>query len=212
MEKDVPQLFSGSKKVHRKSRQTQTGSVMRRHNLPRNAPSSEFNPEVYLLQKQMNTCLFISTYIFYSIRYTKCLNIQVVHFLALNSTLPVRWDFLLFWHVYLLLFFTGFKTSLFKFTTNSLLFCSSVNVRENELLPVLLKEMPHLQISPEALGRMWEQQLQQVDRLHSMSLSQSQNHHKLISQVGFEALPVKTNIYKYAKIPWLDKCLSLVSS
>uniref|UniRef100_A0A3P8VSW9 DUF5745 domain-containing protein n=1 Tax=Cynoglossus semilaevis TaxID=244447 RepID=A0A3P8VSW9_CYNSE len=111
---------------------------------------------------------------------------EVVHFLALNSTLPVRWDFLLFWHVYLLLFFTGFKTSLFKFTTNSLLFCSSVNVRENELLPVLLKEMPHLQISPEALGRMWEQQLQQVDRLHSMSLSQSQNHHKLISQVGFE--------------------------
>ncbi|XP_016891009.1 centrosomal protein of 95 kDa isoform X2 [Cynoglossus semilaevis] len=100
MEKDVPQLFSGSKKVHRKSRQTQTGSVMRRHNLPRNAPS--------------------------------------------------------------------------------------INVRENELLPVLLKEMPHLQISPEALGRMWEQQLQQVDRLHSMSLSQSQNHHKLISQLEEE--------------------------
>ncbi|XP_040002802.1 centrosomal protein of 95 kDa-like isoform X2 [Xiphias gladius] len=60
----------------------------------------------------------------------------------------------------------------------------SMKVKENELLPVLLEELPHLHISPHALGRMWEQQMQQVDRLHALSSSNiHQRHSKLSSQV-----------------------------
>ncbi|XP_069386453.1 centrosomal protein of 95 kDa isoform X1 [Paralichthys olivaceus] len=60
----------------------------------------------------------------------------------------------------------------------------SMKVKENELLPVLVEELPHLHVSPHALGRMWEQQMQQVDRLHAMSSSHShQRQSKLSSQV-----------------------------
>ncbi|XP_073319915.1 centrosomal protein of 95 kDa-like [Pagrus major] len=59
----------------------------------------------------------------------------------------------------------------------------SMKVKENDLLPVLLEELPHLHISPHALGRMWEQQMQQVDRLHAPSSSHSQRRSKLPSQV-----------------------------
>ncbi|KAM8772219.1 centrosomal protein of 95 kDa-like isoform 2-T2 [Acanthopagrus schlegelii] len=59
----------------------------------------------------------------------------------------------------------------------------SMKVRENDLLPVLLEELPHLHISPHALGQMWEQQMQQVDRLHALSSSHSQHRTKLPSQV-----------------------------
>ncbi|KAK2815954.1 hypothetical protein Q5P01_026421 [Channa striata] len=60
----------------------------------------------------------------------------------------------------------------------------SMKVKENELLPVLLEELPHLHISPHGLGQMWEQQMQQVDRLHVLSSSHSnQQHSKLSSQV-----------------------------
>ncbi|XP_076585078.1 centrosomal protein of 95 kDa-like isoform X2 [Chaetodon auriga] len=59
----------------------------------------------------------------------------------------------------------------------------SMKVKENELLPVLLEELPHLHISPHALGRMWEQQMQQVDRLHALSSSHGQRRNKLTSQV-----------------------------
>ncbi|KAM7393961.1 hypothetical protein PAMP_020794 [Pampus punctatissimus] len=58
-----------------------------------------------------------------------------------------------------------------------------MKVKENELLPVLLDELPHLHISPHTLGRMWEQQMQQVDRLHALSSSRSQRRSKLSSQV-----------------------------
>ncbi|XP_041838367.1 LOW QUALITY PROTEIN: centrosomal protein of 95 kDa-like [Melanotaenia boesemani] len=57
-----------------------------------------------------------------------------------------------------------------------------MKVKENDLLPVLRDELPHLHISPHALGRMWEQQMQQVDRLHALS-SHRQCHSKLSSQV-----------------------------
>ncbi|XP_042341245.1 centrosomal protein of 95 kDa-like [Plectropomus leopardus] len=60
---------------------------------------------------------------------------------------------------------------------------SSMKVKENELLPVLLEELPHLHISPHTLGRMWEQQLQQVDRLHAASSSHGQRRSKLSIQV-----------------------------
>lgn len=62
-----------------------------------------------------------------------------------------------------------------------------MTVKENELLPVLLEELPHLHISPQALSRMWEQQLQQVDRLHGLSSSRSPRRSKLSSQVGTQA-------------------------
>ncbi|XP_062291598.1 centrosomal protein of 95 kDa-like isoform X2 [Scomber scombrus] len=58
-----------------------------------------------------------------------------------------------------------------------------MKVKENELLPVLLDELPHLHISPHTLGRMWEQQMQQVDRLHTLSSSHSKRRGKLSSQV-----------------------------
>ncbi|XP_028312013.1 centrosomal protein of 95 kDa-like isoform X2 [Gouania willdenowi] len=60
---------------------------------------------------------------------------------------------------------------------------SSLKVRENELLPLLREELPHLHISPHALGRMWEQQMQQMDRLHSVSSSHGPRRSKLSSQV-----------------------------
>ncbi|XP_071361359.1 centrosomal protein of 95 kDa-like [Trachinotus anak] len=61
---------------------------------------------------------------------------------------------------------------------------TSLKVKENELLPALLEELPHLHISPHALGRMWEQQMQQVDRLHALSSSHShQRRSKLSGQV-----------------------------
>ncbi|KAM8880077.1 centrosomal protein of 95 kDa-like [Spinachia spinachia] len=60
---------------------------------------------------------------------------------------------------------------------------TSMKVKENELLPVLLEELPHLHISPRALGRMWEHQMQQVDRLHALSSPRSQRQSKLSSQV-----------------------------
>ncbi|KAM9363657.1 centrosomal protein of 95 kDa-like [Symphorus nematophorus] len=59
----------------------------------------------------------------------------------------------------------------------------SMKVKENDLLPVLLEELPHLHISPHALGQMWEQQMQQVDRLHAMSSSHGQRRSKLHRQV-----------------------------
>ncbi|XP_072240690.1 centrosomal protein of 95 kDa-like isoform X2 [Leuresthes tenuis] len=58
-----------------------------------------------------------------------------------------------------------------------------MKVKENELLPMLREELPHLHISPHALGRMWEQQMQQVDRLHALSSSHRRPRSKLSSQV-----------------------------
>uniref|UniRef100_UPI0037E8F902 centrosomal protein of 95 kDa-like n=1 Tax=Semicossyphus pulcher TaxID=241346 RepID=UPI0037E8F902 len=60
---------------------------------------------------------------------------------------------------------------------------ASMVVKENELLPVLLEELPHLHMTPHALGRMWEQQMQQVDRLHALSSSRGQRRSKLSSEV-----------------------------
>ncbi|XP_043969744.1 centrosomal protein of 95 kDa-like isoform X1 [Gambusia affinis] len=59
----------------------------------------------------------------------------------------------------------------------------SLRIRENELLPLLREELPHLHVSPHALGRMWEQQMQQVDRLHAASSSRIPHHRKLFQQL-----------------------------
>ncbi|KAM4594236.1 centrosomal protein of 95 kDa-like isoform 1-T1 [Fundulus diaphanus] len=59
----------------------------------------------------------------------------------------------------------------------------SLMIKENELLPVLREELPHLHVSPRALGRMWEQQMQQVDRLHASSSSHSPHRYQLSRQL-----------------------------
>lgn len=79
---------------------------------------------------------------------------------------------------------------MFWFVSPLSLSLSPVKVKENELFPMLLEELPHLHISPHALGRMWEQQMQQVDRLHA--LSSPQRRSKLSSQVGLRLLKVTT--------------------
>ncbi|XP_061085285.1 centrosomal protein of 95 kDa-like isoform X2 [Conger conger] len=56
-----------------------------------------------------------------------------------------------------------------------------MKVKDNDLLPLLLEEFPHLQLSPHTLTRMWKKQLKQVDHLAAVG-----NHHtrnKLTSQV-----------------------------
>uniref|UniRef100_A0A3Q3JJK6 DUF5745 domain-containing protein n=1 Tax=Monopterus albus TaxID=43700 RepID=A0A3Q3JJK6_MONAL len=63
----------------------------------------------------------------------------------------------------------------------------SMKVKENELLPVLLEELPHLHISPHALGRMWEQQMQQVDRLHALTSSHGHRRRSNLSSQVEEA-------------------------
>lgn len=60
---------------------------------------------------------------------------------------------------------------------------SAVKVKENELLPLVLEELPHLHISPHTLGRMWEQQIQQVDRLHAVGSPHGRRRSNLSSQV-----------------------------
>ncbi|XP_067315534.1 centrosomal protein of 95 kDa-like isoform X2 [Pseudorasbora parva] len=48
---------------------------------------------------------------------------------------------------------------------------ATMRVKENNLLPILLDELPHVQISPHSLSRMWKQQLRQIDQLNSKNQS-----------------------------------------
>lgn len=83
-------------------------------------------------------------------------------------------------------FLKVFRTGICHIPVCLLLFMSlfPVKVNENELLPLLLEELPHLHISSHVQGRMWQQQKQQVDRLHSVASPSSRHHSKLTSQVG----------------------------
>uniref|UniRef100_A0A1A8K853 Centrosomal protein 95kDa n=2 Tax=Nothobranchius kuhntae TaxID=321403 RepID=A0A1A8K853_NOTKU len=58
---------------------------------------------------------------------------------------------------------------------------SSLKIKTNDLLPVLREELPHLHISSHALGRLWDQQMQQVDRLHALSSSSHSRHRRKLS-------------------------------
>lgn len=74
------------------------------------------------------------------------------------------------------------KHSKLLLSTETVYVCVPVKVKDNDLLPLLLEEFPHLQISPHTLTRMWKKQLKQVDHLAAVG-----NHHtrnKLTSQVG----------------------------
>lgn len=72
-----------------------------------------------------------------------------------------------------------------------LFFLLPVKVNENELLPALLEELPHLHISPHSLGRMWEQQMQQAHRLRAAASPSSRRGGKLGSQVGQRLLQIR---------------------
>uniref|UniRef100_A0A3P8XPY7 DUF5745 domain-containing protein n=1 Tax=Esox lucius TaxID=8010 RepID=A0A3P8XPY7_ESOLU len=81
---------------------------------------------------------------------------------------------------------TGTHTTILQASHLLLFSPPPVKVKENDLLPLLLEELPHLHISPHALGRMWHQQLGQVDRLNaSLSLENRRagQRPKLSSQV-----------------------------
>ncbi|XP_053712454.1 centrosomal protein of 95 kDa-like [Synchiropus splendidus] len=56
-------------------------------------------------------------------------------------------------------------------------------VTEKQLLPLLLDELPHLHISPQALGEMWQKQLQHVERLSAASSPHSRRRSKLTSEL-----------------------------
>ncbi|XP_032823081.1 centrosomal protein of 95 kDa isoform X2 [Petromyzon marinus] len=60
---------------------------------------------------------------------------------------------------------------------------SPLRVKENDLLPVLLAEFPHLHISPHTLNRMWHQQCQQMDRLTRIAARPDRSHAKLQSEL-----------------------------
>lgn len=58
-----------------------------------------------------------------------------------------------------------------------------MKVKDNDLLPRLLEDFPHLHLSPHALGHMWRQQLGQVERLHTSLEHPRAARSKLTSQV-----------------------------
>ncbi|XP_024115512.1 centrosomal protein of 95 kDa isoform X2 [Oryzias melastigma] len=58
-----------------------------------------------------------------------------------------------------------------------------MTIKENDLLPLLRDELPHLHVSHRALRGMWEQQMQQVDRLHAAASSNSHRRRKVSNQL-----------------------------
>uniref|UniRef100_A0A3P9LJ40 DUF5745 domain-containing protein n=1 Tax=Oryzias latipes TaxID=8090 RepID=A0A3P9LJ40_ORYLA len=58
-----------------------------------------------------------------------------------------------------------------------------MKIKENDLLPLLRDELPHLHVSPHALAGMWEQQMQQADRLRATSSSNSHRRSKVSRQL-----------------------------
>ncbi|CAL9700470.1 unnamed protein product [Knipowitschia caucasica] len=58
-----------------------------------------------------------------------------------------------------------------------------LKVKDNDLLPVLAEELPHLHVSSRVLRQMWEEQMQQVDRLHAMSSPRKQRCNKVSQQL-----------------------------
>ncbi|MFT7804141.1 hypothetical protein Z043-101123 [Arapaima gigas] len=72
--------------------------------------------------------------------------------------------------------------------------CLALKIRENDLLPTLLEEFPHLQLSAHTVSHMWKRQLKQVDRLaplpdqHSRiklanQVQEAQKRHDLLTEI-----------------------------
>ncbi|KAM9792928.1 centrosomal protein of 95 kDa-like [Neosynchiropus ocellatus] len=55
--------------------------------------------------------------------------------------------------------------------------------KETQMLPLLLDELPHLHISPQALGEMWQKQLQHMERLTAVSSPHSRRRSKLTGEL-----------------------------
>ncbi|XP_071987765.1 centrosomal protein of 95 kDa isoform X2 [Engystomops pustulosus] len=60
---------------------------------------------------------------------------------------------------------------------------SRVTVKENELLPLLLEDFPHLQVSPHALRSMWKGQMAQVEQLARSSQEDERSQRHLQKEV-----------------------------
>ncbi|XP_077462131.1 centrosomal protein of 95 kDa-like isoform X2 [Stigmatopora argus] len=58
-----------------------------------------------------------------------------------------------------------------------------LQVKDNDLLPVLLEELPFLHISPHDLGRMWQKQKRQVEQLRSQASGSKQQRIKLSEEL-----------------------------
>ncbi|KAG8534478.1 hypothetical protein GDO81_019411, partial [Engystomops pustulosus] len=59
----------------------------------------------------------------------------------------------------------------------------AVTVKENELLPLLLEDFPHLQVSPHALRSMWKGQMVQVEQLARSSQEDERSQRHLQKEV-----------------------------
>ncbi|XP_040187587.1 centrosomal protein of 95 kDa isoform X2 [Rana temporaria] len=58
-----------------------------------------------------------------------------------------------------------------------------MKIKENDLLPLLLEEFPHLQISPHTFNAMWKGQLAQVDQLARSAQEDERSERKLQREV-----------------------------
>ncbi|XP_057699222.1 centrosomal protein of 95 kDa-like isoform X2 [Corythoichthys intestinalis] len=58
-----------------------------------------------------------------------------------------------------------------------------LQVKDNELLPLLLEELPFLHISSHDLGRMWQKQRRQVEQLRAQASSRKQQRSKLSDEM-----------------------------
>ncbi|XP_077379523.1 centrosomal protein of 95 kDa-like isoform X2 [Festucalex cinctus] len=59
-----------------------------------------------------------------------------------------------------------------------------LKLKENDLLPTLLEELPFLHVSSPDLGRMWQQQKQQADRLRTQASAQKQRRGRPSQEVS----------------------------
>lgn len=85
---------------------------------------------------------------------------------------------------------------------------STVSVRDSELLPLLLEELPHLDISSHTQGRMWQRQKQQADRLGSLASPSSRRRGNLGGQVG--RLDRRTGLQNVGGVCVFDTSVSLL--
>ncbi|XP_043097878.1 centrosomal protein of 95 kDa-like isoform X2 [Puntigrus tetrazona] len=59
----------------------------------------------------------------------------------------------------------------------------SMRVKDYNLLPILLEELPQLQLSPHTVSSLWKQQLRQIDQLSSTQNQNRQTQSKLLKQL-----------------------------
>uniref|UniRef100_A0A672L443 DUF5745 domain-containing protein n=1 Tax=Sinocyclocheilus grahami TaxID=75366 RepID=A0A672L443_SINGR len=75
------------------------------------------------------------------------------------------------------------STELIQLGDSAHMFMAKQEVKDNNLLPILLEEFPRVQLSPHTLSRMWKQQLRQIDQLSSSQNQNRQTQSKLLKQL-----------------------------